>query len=89
MKRSAKHIGTKLAERGQRKSLLPSTCASEPATISLNGGDGRDDLTGLDGQDRFLFNTTPNAASNLERMTDFNVAEDTIQLDTRETRACL
>jgi Ca2+-binding RTX toxin-like protein len=47
----------------------------------LNGGDGRDFLTGLGGQDAFLFNTALNGASNVDIVTDFNVADDTIWLD--------
>jgi Ca2+-binding RTX toxin-like protein len=48
---------------------------------TLNGGDGDDDLTGFSGQDRFLFNTPLNAANNVDRITDFNVTDDTILLD--------
>jgi Ca2+-binding RTX toxin-like protein len=47
----------------------------------LNGGDGRDELTGLGGQDEYLFNTPLNAATNVDRITDFSVADDTILLD--------
>ena len=47
----------------------------------LNGSDGNDELTGLGGADTFLFNTPLNAASNIDVITDFNVADDTIQLD--------
>jgi Ca2+-binding RTX toxin-like protein len=47
----------------------------------LNGGDGRDDLVGRSGQDQFLFNTALNAATNSDRILDFNVADDTIQLE--------
>ena len=47
----------------------------------LNGGDGDDELTGLGGADSFLFNTPLNAATNLDVITDFSVADDTIQLD--------
>jgi serralysin len=47
----------------------------------LNGGNGRDTLTGLAGQDQFLFDTPLNAASNLDRITDFSVADDTILLE--------
>jgi Ca2+-binding RTX toxin-like protein len=47
----------------------------------VNGGDGRDELIGLGGQDSFLFNTVLNAAANVDRIVDFNVADDTIQLD--------
>jgi Ca2+-binding RTX toxin-like protein len=47
----------------------------------LNGGDGRDDLIGLGGQDQFLFDTALNAATNVDRIVDFNVADDTIMLE--------
>jgi Ca2+-binding RTX toxin-like protein len=47
----------------------------------IGGGDGNDELTGLGGQDRFLFNTALNAATNVDVITDFNVADDTILLD--------
>jgi Ca2+-binding RTX toxin-like protein len=47
----------------------------------VNGGDGRDFLTGLGGQDAFLFNTALNSATNIDRVMDFNVADDTIWLD--------
>ena len=49
----------------------------------INGGDGNDQLTGRGGQDSFVFNTALNAASNVDVITDFNVADDTIQLDER------
>ena len=48
---------------------------------TLNGGDGRDELTGLAGEDRFLFDTPLNAATNVDRITDFNAGIDTILLD--------
>ena len=47
----------------------------------LNGGDGNDELTGLFGSDTFLFNTSLNAVSNVDVITDFNVVDDTIMLD--------
>ena len=47
----------------------------------INGGAGDDELTGLGGQDSFLFNTTLSAATNVDAITDFNVAADTILLD--------
>jgi Ca2+-binding RTX toxin-like protein len=47
----------------------------------LNGGGGRDTLTGFGGQDSFLFNTALDAATNVDEITDFNVAADTILLD--------
>jgi serralysin len=47
----------------------------------LNGGNGRDTLTGRAGQDEFLFDTPLNAASNVDGITDFSVADDTILLE--------
>jgi Ca2+-binding RTX toxin-like protein len=47
----------------------------------LNGRDGNDELTGLGGADSYLFDTALNAATNLDTITDFNVADDTIRLD--------
>jgi len=47
----------------------------------LAGGNGRDTLTGLGGQDSFLFNTALDAANNVDQITDFNVAADTILLE--------
>jgi Ca2+-binding RTX toxin-like protein len=47
----------------------------------LNGADGRDELRGFGGQDSFLFDTPLNAASNVDRIVDFSVADDTILLD--------
>jgi len=46
---------------------------------ALNGGLGNDTLTGGAGQDKFLFNSTP-AATNIDTITDFSVADDTLQL---------
>jgi serralysin len=47
---------------------------------TLNGGLGNDTLTGLGGADNFLFNTAAGVA-NMDIITDFNVAADTIQLE--------
>jgi Ca2+-binding RTX toxin-like protein len=47
----------------------------------LNGGDGNDELTGLGGADSFVFDTPLDAAFNVDVITDFNVADDTIRLD--------
>jgi serralysin len=46
----------------------------------VNGGDGNDTLTGLGGQDLFEFDTALNAATNVDTITDFTVADDTIRL---------
>ncbi|POZ49525.1 Serralysin [Methylovulum psychrotolerans] len=45
----------------------------------LNGGLGNDVLTGGLGQDSFVFSTAPSLA-NMGTVTDFNVADDTVQL---------
>ncbi|MBP1856739.1 M10 family metallopeptidase [Rhizobium herbae] len=47
----------------------------------LKGYAGNDTLTGGAGNDQFNFNTALNAATNLDIITDFNVAADTILLD--------
>ena len=47
----------------------------------LNGMFGNDTLTGGLGADSFLFNSTLSAASNRDVITDFNIADDTIQLE--------
>ena len=49
----------------------------------LDGGPGNDTLTGGAGQDRFRFSSALNASSNVDRLPDFNVAEDTIVLNYR------
>jgi Ca2+-binding RTX toxin-like protein len=47
----------------------------------LYGGSGNDALTGGTGRDIFVFNTTLSAASNMDRITDFSVMDDTIYLE--------
>jgi Ca2+-binding RTX toxin-like protein len=47
----------------------------------INGGAGDDELTGLGGQDSFLFDSALDAATNVDAVTDLNVADDTILLD--------
>ncbi len=48
---------------------------------SLNGNLGNDTLTGGVGQDTFLFNSTLNASTNVDAITDFTVVDDTIRLE--------
>jgi Ca2+-binding RTX toxin-like protein len=50
------------------------------AANSLNGATGNDSLTGGGGSDNFIFNSTL-GGSNIDRITDFNVAADTIRLE--------
>ena len=47
---------------------------------ALSGGTGSDTLSGGGGADSFVFNTTPDS-SNIDRITDYNVAADTIRID--------
>jgi Ca2+-binding RTX toxin-like protein len=47
----------------------------------LNGRGGNDELTGRAGADSFLFNAPLDAASNVDVITDFDVADDTIVLE--------
>jgi Ca2+-binding RTX toxin-like protein len=50
-------------------------------TNVIAGGNGNDMLTGLGGADSFLFDTPLDAAVNIDVITDFDVADDTILLD--------
>ena len=47
----------------------------------VNGGDGDDELIGLGGQDQFLFNTPLDATINVDTLSDFSLADDTIVLE--------
>jgi hypothetical protein len=47
----------------------------------LLGGLGNDSLGGGTGRDVFHFDTRPNASSNRDRISDFNVRDDTLQLE--------
>jgi Ca2+-binding RTX toxin-like protein len=48
---------------------------------TINGGAGNDQLTGHAGEDAFLFDSPLDAMLNVDAITDFNVADDTIRLD--------
>ena len=47
----------------------------------LFGGLGNDTLIGGAGADSFIFNTAPNNTNNRDNITDFNIADDTIELE--------
>jgi len=47
----------------------------------LRGGTGKDILYGGSGKDAFRFDTTPDSTTNVDRIMDFSVADDTIQLE--------
>jgi len=47
----------------------------------LYGGSGNDVLTGGSGRDAFVFDTKPSKETNLAKITDFKVVDDTIWLD--------
>ena len=66
---------------GGTGNTLANKIVGNGAANTLNGGGGNDMLTGGVGSDSFVFNTAPNAASNKDAITDFNVAADTIKLE--------
>ncbi|MFC1455893.1 M10 family metallopeptidase C-terminal domain-containing protein [Microvirga arabica] len=49
----------------------------------LIGGAGKDVLTGGKGKDIFVFDTKANKATNLDKITDFNVKDDGIWLENK------
>jgi Ca2+-binding RTX toxin-like protein len=55
----------------------------EAGNDKLYGGLGRDLLYGSSGRDIFVFDTKANKATNLDKIMDFNVRDDTIWLDNK------
>ncbi|MFB9984515.1 calcium-binding protein [Mesorhizobium kowhaii] len=47
----------------------------------INGLGGNDTLSGSTGHDSFVFTTALNASTNVDHITDFSIADDTIQVD--------
>ncbi len=47
----------------------------------ISGGAGDDTLTGNAGNDVFFFNTALNAATNVDTVVDYSVANDTVRLE--------
>lgn len=60
---------------------LANTIYGNGASNVINGGLGNDVLVGGLGNDFFVFNTLPNALTNRDTITDYNVAADTIRLE--------
>ena len=60
---------------------LANTIIGNAAENILNGGVGNDTLTGGTGRDTFVLNTELNAATNVDRISDFDPNEDVIHLD--------
>ncbi|HEY1261067.1 MAG TPA: S8 family serine peptidase [Stellaceae bacterium] len=52
-----------------------------PGNDRLDGGGGDDRLDGGAGRDSFVFDTAPNAKTNVDRIVDFRAASDKILLD--------
>lgn len=59
---------------------LNNTIIGNNGNNMLAGAAGNDTLTGSNGQDVFLFNTALNASNNKDTITDYVVADDSIQL---------
>jgi Ca2+-binding RTX toxin-like protein len=58
------------------------TVFGQGADDQINGGDGNDVLTGAGGNDTFVFDTTLNAVTNVDRIQDFEAnGNDKIHLD--------
>lgn len=62
-------------------SVASDTLVGNAGNDTLAGGRGNDMLTGGAGKDKFVFDTAPNKLSNLDHITDFSVADDTIALE--------
>jgi Ca2+-binding RTX toxin-like protein len=60
---------------------LSNTIEGNTNSNVLDGRLGNDTLSGGAGADQFVFSTALNAATNVDRITDFSVVEDTIVLD--------
>ncbi|WP_173947410.1 cadherin domain-containing protein [Microvirga subterranea] len=56
------------------------TLTGQAGNDTLYGGAGKDVLTGGAGGDVFVFDTRPNNRTNVDSITDFNAADDTIWL---------
>jgi Ca2+-binding RTX toxin-like protein len=71
-------VGTATSGRGN---ALANRLTGNAANNTLNGGPGNDTLTGGTGQDRFLFDSILSVSRNVDRIIDFDVADDQIRLE--------
>ncbi|MEF8756311.1 MAG: DUF4347 domain-containing protein [Accumulibacter sp.] len=62
-------------------SAYADTLSGDASANVLSGGNGNDTLSGGLGADIFRFDTLPNAATNRDTINDFNVLDDTIELE--------
>ncbi|WP_310625403.1 tandem-95 repeat protein [Limnohabitans sp.] len=61
---------------------LNNTITGSSGVNVLNGGAGTDTLVGGAGADRFVFDTTPNASTNMDTVVDFSIGDaDRIAMD--------
>ena len=60
---------------------LANTLVGNGGANVLDGGTGSDTLAGGAGADTFVFRNSLSAASNIDRITDFSVVDDRIQLE--------
>ncbi|WP_095090704.1 beta strand repeat-containing protein [Mesorhizobium sophorae] len=60
---------------------LANTLTGNSGNNVLDGRGGNDTMSGSTGQDIFVFTTALNASTNVDRITDFSVADDTIRVD--------
>ncbi|MEF8756319.1 MAG: hypothetical protein V5B60_20675 [Accumulibacter sp.] len=62
-------------------SAYADTLSGDGGANVLSGGNGNDTLSGGLGADTFRFDTLPNVATNRDTISDFNVVDDTIELE--------
>ncbi|MEF8756328.1 MAG: calcium-binding protein [Accumulibacter sp.] len=62
-------------------SAYADTLGGDGGANLLSGGNGNDTLSGGLGADTFRFDMLPNAATNRDTISDFNVLDDTIELE--------
>ena len=58
-----------------RVSTATTLCRADSETTNCFGGAGKDNLTGGGGRDAFVFDTSLNKRTNVDKITDFNVSD--------------